>query len=124
MPISAPRSVGTAPAFYNYLKLSRPIYPGKIYDNGTLYFDHQVCPTPSFLPLPCIYQILSVVRSGFTRPTLVIRTRFELHHIPILQPQVLQDQIKEDGYLGCVCDSKELWNTGWKGSRTGLCYFP
>ncbi|KAG8985853.1 hypothetical protein FRB90_004400, partial [Tulasnella sp. 427] len=42
MPISAPRSIGTAPAFYNYLKNSRPGWPGpgKILDDGTLVFDH------------------------------------------------------------------------------------
>ncbi|KAG8932639.1 hypothetical protein FRC03_011255 [Tulasnella sp. 419] len=41
MPVSAPRDVGTSPAFYNYLKGARPIYPGKILDDGTLIFDHQ-----------------------------------------------------------------------------------
>ncbi|KIO21728.1 glycoside hydrolase family 3 protein [Tulasnella calospora MUT 4182] len=42
MPVSAPRDVGTAPAFYNWLKASRPGWPGagQILDNGTLIFDH------------------------------------------------------------------------------------
>lgn len=42
MPVSAPRDVGTAPAFYNWLKASRPTWPGagKVLDNGTLIFDH------------------------------------------------------------------------------------
>lgn len=44
MPVSAPRDVGTAPAFYNWLKASRPTWPGagKVLDNGTLIFDHYV----------------------------------------------------------------------------------
>jgi len=41
LPVSFPRSVGTAPAFYNYLKGSRPLDPGFISDNGTLTFGHQ-----------------------------------------------------------------------------------
>jgi beta-glucosidase len=39
--VSFPRSVGTTPVFYNYLKGSRPISPGEIYPNGTLLFGHQ-----------------------------------------------------------------------------------
>jgi beta-glucosidase len=42
LPVSFPRSVGTAPAFYNYLKGARPLDPGGVYDNGTLHFGHQV----------------------------------------------------------------------------------
>lgn len=44
MPLSAPRNIGTAPAFYNWLKNSRPGWPGpgQILDNGTLIFDHAV----------------------------------------------------------------------------------
>ncbi|TDL14551.1 glycoside hydrolase [Rickenella mellea] len=41
LPISFPRSVGTAPAFYNYLKGSRPIDAGMVLDDGTLKFGHQ-----------------------------------------------------------------------------------
>jgi len=41
LPVSFPRSVGTAPAFYNYLKGSRPLDPGVMTDNGTLKFGHQ-----------------------------------------------------------------------------------
>ncbi|KAJ3552474.1 hypothetical protein NM688_g4133 [Phlebia brevispora] len=47
LPVSFPRSVGTTPVFYNYLKGSRPIDPGAVLDNGTLVFGHQyVLDTP------------------------------------------------------------------------------
>ncbi|CUA75114.1 hypothetical protein RSOLAG22IIIB_01757 [Rhizoctonia solani] len=42
--VSWPRSVGTAPAFYDYLKGSRPVDwtgPGRIEDDGTLVFGHE-----------------------------------------------------------------------------------
>lgn len=42
LPVSFPRSVATAPAFYNYFKGGRPIDPGAIYPNGSLLFGHQV----------------------------------------------------------------------------------
>ena len=42
LPVSFPRSVGTTPVFYNYLKGSRPVDPGQILDDGTLVFGHQV----------------------------------------------------------------------------------
>ncbi|KAJ7775675.1 glycoside hydrolase superfamily [Mycena maculata] len=41
LPVSFPRSVGTTPIFYNYLKGSRTIDPGEITPNGTLVFGHQ-----------------------------------------------------------------------------------
>ncbi|KAJ7066911.1 glycoside hydrolase superfamily [Mycena belliarum] len=41
LPVSFPRSVGTTPVFYNYLKGSRPLDPGRILDNGALKFGHQ-----------------------------------------------------------------------------------
>jgi beta-glucosidase len=41
LPVSFPRDVGTAPAFYNYLKDARPIDPGFVLDNGNLQFGHQ-----------------------------------------------------------------------------------
>ncbi|EIM85301.1 glycoside hydrolase family 3 protein [Stereum hirsutum FP-91666 SS1] len=41
LPVSFPRSVGTTPVFYNYLKGSRPIDAGVQTDNGTLVFGHQ-----------------------------------------------------------------------------------
>ncbi|KAJ6579642.1 glycoside hydrolase superfamily [Mycena vulgaris] len=41
LPVSFPRSVGTTPAFYNYLKGSRPLDPGRVLDDGTLMFGHQ-----------------------------------------------------------------------------------
>ncbi|KAG5651217.1 hypothetical protein H0H81_009446 [Sphagnurus paluster] len=40
LPVSFPRSVGTTPAFYNYLKGSRPIDAGRILADGTLQFGH------------------------------------------------------------------------------------
>ncbi|KAI0333361.1 glycoside hydrolase [Cubamyces sp. BRFM 1775] len=47
LPVSFPRSVGTTPVFYNYLKGSRPIDAGQILDDGTLVFGHQyVLDTP------------------------------------------------------------------------------
>ncbi|KAJ7620968.1 glycoside hydrolase superfamily [Roridomyces roridus] len=41
LPVSFPQSVGTTPVFYNYLKASRPLDPGKVLDDGTLMFGHQ-----------------------------------------------------------------------------------
>ncbi|GJE97260.1 glycoside hydrolase family 3 protein [Phanerochaete sordida] len=41
LPVSFPRSVGTTPVFYNYIKGSRPLDPGMVFDNGTLLFGHQ-----------------------------------------------------------------------------------
>ncbi|KAK0451186.1 glycoside hydrolase family 3 protein [Desarmillaria tabescens] len=41
LPVSFPRDVGTAPAFYNYLKGARPVDPGSVLDDGTLVFGHQ-----------------------------------------------------------------------------------
>ncbi|KAJ7062795.1 hypothetical protein C8F01DRAFT_1281834 [Mycena amicta] len=41
LPVSFPHSVGTTPIFYNYLKGSRPLDPGQVFDNGTLLFAHQ-----------------------------------------------------------------------------------
>ncbi|KIK96990.1 glycoside hydrolase family 3 protein [Paxillus rubicundulus Ve08.2h10] len=47
LPVSFPRSVGTTPVFYNYLKGSRPTDPPMIYSNGTMQFGHQyVLDTP------------------------------------------------------------------------------
>jgi beta-glucosidase len=42
LPVSFPKSVATAPAFYNYFKGGRSIDPGAIYSNGSLLFGHQV----------------------------------------------------------------------------------
>lgn len=44
--MSFPRSVGTTPVFYNYLKGSRPLDPGLITANGSLVFGHQVGRAP------------------------------------------------------------------------------
>ncbi|KAF8317080.1 glycoside hydrolase [Clavulina sp. PMI_390] len=41
LPLSAPRDVGTTPAYYNYLKGGRTLDPGHITPNGTLVFGHQ-----------------------------------------------------------------------------------
>ncbi|KAF7331406.1 Glycoside hydrolase family 3 protein [Mycena kentingensis (nom. inval.)] len=49
LPVSFPRSVGTTPIFYNYLRASRPLDPGQVFDDGTLKFGHQYVlndPTP------------------------------------------------------------------------------
>ena len=43
LPVSFPRSVGTTPVFYNYLKGARFVDAGEVFDNGTLLFGHQVC---------------------------------------------------------------------------------
>ncbi|KAJ8469471.1 hypothetical protein ONZ51_g8966 [Trametes cubensis] len=48
LPVSFPRSVGTTPVFYNYLKGSRPIDPGQILDDGTLYVLNTPVPIWSF----------------------------------------------------------------------------
>jgi beta-glucosidase len=40
--VSFPQSVGTLPAFYNYLKGARFVDPGKELPDGTLMFGHQV----------------------------------------------------------------------------------
>lgn len=42
LPVSFPRSVGTTPVFYNYIKGSRPLDIGMVLDDGTLKFGHQV----------------------------------------------------------------------------------
>lgn len=42
LPISFPRDVGTLPAYYNYLKGSRPIDAGVVGNDGSLLFGHQV----------------------------------------------------------------------------------
>ncbi|KAI8144230.1 beta-glucosidase-related glycosidase [Fennellomyces sp. T-0311] len=39
--VSFPNDVGSLPAYYNYPKSGRPIYPGKIYPNGTMQFGWQ-----------------------------------------------------------------------------------
>ncbi|PIL26655.1 hypothetical protein GSI_11280 [Ganoderma sinense ZZ0214-1] len=41
LPVSFPRSVGTTPVFYNYLKGGRFVDPGQVLDDGTLVFGHQ-----------------------------------------------------------------------------------
>ncbi|KAF8588906.1 glycoside hydrolase family 3 protein [Ramaria rubella] len=65
LPVSFPRSVGTTPVFYNYLKGSRPIDPGSIDDNGTLHFGHQyVLDTP--VPLWSFGQGLSYTTFNYT----------------------------------------------------------
>ena len=42
LPVSFPHSVGTTPVFYNYIKGSRPLDPGRVLDDGELMFGHQV----------------------------------------------------------------------------------
>ena len=41
LPVSFPRSVGTTPVFYNYLKGGRFVDAGAVLDDGTLKFGHQ-----------------------------------------------------------------------------------
>ncbi|KAI0051485.1 glycoside hydrolase family 3 protein [Auriscalpium vulgare] len=41
LPVSFPRSVGTTPVFYNYLKGSRPVDAGQVNADGSLTFGHQ-----------------------------------------------------------------------------------
>ncbi|KAI8984797.1 glycoside hydrolase superfamily [Trametes punicea] len=65
LPVSFPRSVGTTPVFYNYLKGSRPVDPGQILDNGTLIFGHQyVLDTP--IPMWSFGHGLSYTTFNFT----------------------------------------------------------
>jgi beta-glucosidase len=42
LPVSFPRSTGTTPAFYDYLKGARPVDAGRILADGTIVFGHQV----------------------------------------------------------------------------------
>jgi len=42
LPVSFPRDVGTTPIFYNYLKGSRPLDAGRVFDDGKLLFGHEV----------------------------------------------------------------------------------
>ena len=44
LPVSFPRSVGTTPVFYNYLKGARFVDAGQELDDGSLKFGHQVRP--------------------------------------------------------------------------------
>ena len=42
LPVSFPRSVGTTPVFYTFLKGGRFMDHGQVLDDGTLKFGHQV----------------------------------------------------------------------------------
>ncbi|KNZ72384.1 Periplasmic beta-glucosidase [Termitomyces sp. J132] len=69
LPVSFPRSIGTTPAFYNYLKGSRPLDPGFVFDNGTLKFGHQyVLDSP--IPLWSFGHGLSYTTFNYTDLTL------------------------------------------------------
>ncbi|OBZ65451.1 Periplasmic beta-glucosidase [Grifola frondosa] len=69
LPVSFPRSVGTTPVFYNYIKGSRPIDAGEILDNGTLIFGHQyVLDTP--VPIWSFGHGLSYTTFNYTDLTL------------------------------------------------------
>ncbi|GJJ14100.1 hypothetical protein Clacol_008357 [Clathrus columnatus] len=56
LPVSFPRTIGTTPVFYNYLKTGRPIDPGMITPNGTLVFGHQV------RSILLVYQIRKILK--------------------------------------------------------------
>ncbi|KZV79558.1 family 3 glycoside hydrolase [Exidia glandulosa HHB12029] len=65
LPLSIPRSVGTTPVFYNYLKGSRPLDAGLVMDNGVLKFGHQyVLDSP--VPLWSFGQGLSYTTFGYS----------------------------------------------------------
>jgi len=67
--VSWPRDVGTLPAFYNYLKGSRPLDPGYIADDGSLHFGHQyVLNSP--VPLWSFGRGLSYTSFAYTGLTL------------------------------------------------------
>lgn len=69
LPVSFPRDVGTAPAFYNYLKGARPLDPGSVLDDGTLVFGHQyVLNSP--VPLWSFGHGLSYTTFNYTNLTL------------------------------------------------------
>ena len=78
LPVSFPRSVGTTPVFYNYIKGSRPIDPGVVFDNGTLLFGHQV---GLFIHVRSCTHCSAVVRPRYPRPNLELRPRLELYHL-------------------------------------------
>lgn len=59
LPVSFPRSVGTTPVFYNYLKGSRFVDAGQVLDDGSLKFGHQVCRC-LFQSLPCFSSLLDM----------------------------------------------------------------
>ncbi|KAI0751981.1 glycoside hydrolase family 3 protein [Irpex lacteus] len=78
LPVSFPRSVGTTPVFYNYIKGSRPLDPGLVYDNGTLQFGHQyVLDSP--IPLWSFGHGLSYTTFNYTNlkisPSPIISTK-------------------------------------------------
>ncbi|OJT03499.1 Periplasmic beta-glucosidase [Trametes pubescens] len=69
LPVSFPRSVGTTPVFYNYLKGSRPVDAGQVLDDGTLVFGHQyVLDSP--IPLWSFGHGLSYTMFNYTDLTL------------------------------------------------------
>ncbi|EJF59983.1 glycoside hydrolase [Dichomitus squalens LYAD-421 SS1] len=69
LPVSFPRSVGTTPVFYNYLKGGRFIDPGEVLDDGTLIFGHQyVLDTPT--PIWSFGHGLSYTTFNYTDLTL------------------------------------------------------
>jgi beta-glucosidase len=70
LPVSFPQSIGTAPAFYNYLNGQRLPAPGEILDNGTLVFGHQyVLNTP--VPIWSFGHGLSYTTFNYTNLELV-----------------------------------------------------
>ncbi|KAI0751919.1 glycoside hydrolase [Daedaleopsis nitida] len=69
LPVSFPRSVGTTPVFYNYLKGARFVDAGEVLDDGSLKFGHQyVLDSP--IPLWSFGHGLSYTTFNYTDLTL------------------------------------------------------
>ncbi|KAI0773508.1 glycoside hydrolase [Fomes fomentarius] len=69
LPVSFPRSVGTTPVFYNYLKGARFVDAGQVLDDGSLRFGHQyVLDSP--IPLWSFGHGLSYTTFNYTDLTL------------------------------------------------------
>ncbi|KAG6909222.1 hypothetical protein DXG01_001529 [Tephrocybe rancida] len=66
LPVSFPRSVGTTPVFYNYLKGSRPLDPGSVMDDGTLMFGHQPGASVELRPRIELHQIQLLIAHEIT----------------------------------------------------------
>ena len=81
LPVSFPRSVGTTPVFYNYIKGSRPLDPGVVHDNGTLQFGHQVFRSDRLCYCEAATNVFSLVRFGQSDTFVEFWTRSKLHYL-------------------------------------------
>lgn len=91
--VSWPRSIGTAPAFYDYLKGSRPVDwtgPGYIKDDGTLVFGHEVCFNPSRFFAIVTQACFHLVHPRQSCAVLEFRPRSVIHDIPVFGTFFLQ----------------------------------